>query len=124
MKKKGLNGILTMAAVLTVALAGCGQGTATTSENVEEKAGGTLEKDENTGDTLEKEEGADDTLKEKTEETGDKKTDKGMTVGVAMPTQSSERWIRDGKNMKEKLEALGYEVDLQYAEDDVAAQTQ
>lgn len=124
MKKKGLNGILTMATVLTVALAGCGQGTATTSENVEEKAGGTLEKDENTGDTLEKEEGADDTLKEKTEETGDKKTDKGMTVGVAMPTQSSERWIRDGKNMKEKLEALGYEVDLQYAEDDVAAQTQ
>lgn len=124
MKKKALNGILTMAAVLTVALAGCGQGTATTSENVEEKTGGTLEKDENTGDTSEKEEGVDDTLKEKTEETGDKKTEKGMTVGVAMPTQSSERWIRDGKNMKEKLEALGYEVDLQYAEDDIAAQTQ
>ncbi|MGO5051733.1 multiple monosaccharide ABC transporter substrate-binding protein [Lachnospiraceae bacterium LCP25S3_G4] len=48
---------------------------------------------------------------------GDKKT-----VGVAMPTQSSERWINDGKNMKEKLEKLGYKVDLQYAEDDVQAQ--
>lgn len=46
----------------------------------------------------------------------------GKTIGVAMPTQSSERWIADGKNMKEKLEALGYEVDLQYAEDDVQAQ--
>ncbi len=46
----------------------------------------------------------------------------GMKVGVAMPTQSSERWINDGANMKSQLEALGYEVDLQYAEDDVQAQ--
>jgi len=47
---------------------------------------------------------------------------KGKKVAVAMPTQSSERWINDGANMKEQLEALGYEVDLQYAEDDVQAQ--
>lgn len=46
----------------------------------------------------------------------------GKIVGVAMPTQSSQRWIQDGGNMKEKLEALGYQVDLQYAEDDVQAQ--
>lgn len=46
----------------------------------------------------------------------------GKKVGVAMPTQSSERWINDGANMKAQLEALGYEVDLQYAEDDVQAQ--
>ena len=44
------------------------------------------------------------------------------TVGVAMPTQSSERWINDGANMKKQLEALGYEVILQYAEDDVQMQ--
>lgn len=43
-------------------------------------------------------------------------------IGVAMPTQSSERWINDGANMKTKLEELGYTVDLQYAEDDVQAQ--
>ncbi len=43
-------------------------------------------------------------------------------IGVAMPTQSSERWIKDGENMKLKLEALGYEVDLQYAEDEVQTQ--
>lgn len=42
----------------------------------------------------------------------------GKTVAIAMPTQSSERWINDGGNMKAKLEALGYEVLLQYAEDD------
>lgn len=46
----------------------------------------------------------------------------GGKIGVAMPTQSSERWIKDGGNMKEKLEAMGYEVDLQYAEDDVQMQ--
>lgn len=43
-------------------------------------------------------------------------------VGVAMPTQSSERWINDGANMKKQLESLGYKVDLQYAEDDVQTQ--
>jgi putative multiple sugar transport system substrate-binding protein len=47
--------------------------------------------------------------------------DKG-TVGVAMPTKSSERWIADGNNIKEKLEAEGYKVDLQYAEDDIPTQ--
>ena len=46
----------------------------------------------------------------------------GKKVGVAMPTQSSERWINDGSNMKSQLEELGYTVDLQYAEDDVQAQ--
>lgn len=49
-------------------------------------------------------------------------TGSGKKVGVAMPTQSSERWINDGANMKAQLEALGYEVDLQYAEDDVQMQ--
>lgn len=49
-------------------------------------------------------------------------TGAGKKVGVAMPTQSSERWINDGANMKKQLEALGYEVDLQYAEDDVQMQ--
>lgn len=47
---------------------------------------------------------------------------KGGKVGVAMPTKSSQRWILDGDNMKKTLEAKGYEVDLQYAEDDIPAQ--
>lgn len=40
-------------------------------------------------------------------------------IGIAMPTKSSERWIRDGEHVKAGLEALGYEVDLQYAEDNI-----
>ena len=44
------------------------------------------------------------------------------TIGVAMPTKSSERWIADGNNIKEQLEAAGYDVDLQYAEDDIPTQ--
>jgi putative multiple sugar transport system substrate-binding protein len=43
-------------------------------------------------------------------------------VGIAMPTQSSERWIKDGGNMKTILESRGYKVDLQYAEDNIDAQ--
>lgn len=88
MKKKVLGVISMMVVMLSMTLAGCGQGAASTGESV------------------------------------DKTENNGMKVGVAMPTQSSERWIRDGENMKEQLEALGYQVDLQYAEDDVAAQTQ
>lgn len=43
-------------------------------------------------------------------------------VGVAMPTTTSLRWIEDGNNVKAQLEALGYEVELLYAENDVATQ--
>lgn len=43
-------------------------------------------------------------------------------IGVAMPTQSLQRWNQDGANMKAQLEAAGYEVDLQYADNDVAKQ--
>jgi len=43
-------------------------------------------------------------------------------VGIAMPTQSSQRWIQDGNFMKEILEGRGYKVDLQYAEDNIDAQ--
>jgi putative multiple sugar transport system substrate-binding protein len=50
------------------------------------------------------------------------KTASGEYIGIAMPTQSSERWIKDGAAMKEILEAKGYTVDLQYAEDDIPTQ--
>lgn len=46
----------------------------------------------------------------------------GGLVGVAMPTKSSERWINDGDAVKEQLEAEGFTVDLQYAEDDIPMQ--
>ncbi|MEZ2132051.1 multiple monosaccharide ABC transporter substrate-binding protein [Sinorhizobium sp. CB9] len=50
-----------------------------------------------------------------------KAADKGL-VGVAMPTKSSARWIADGDNMVKVLKERGYDVDLQYAEDDVPNQ--
>jgi putative multiple sugar transport system substrate-binding protein len=49
---------------------------------------------------------------------------KGALIGVAMPTKTSERWIDDGNNVKSKLEAMGYKVDLQYANDSVPQQQQ
>ena len=47
---------------------------------------------------------------------------KGGLVGVAMPTKSSERWIKDGDSIKKQLEEQGFKVDLQYAEDDIPTQ--
>ena len=43
-------------------------------------------------------------------------------IGVAMPTQSSLRWISYGNELKTALEGMGYTVDLQYAEDDIPNQ--
>ncbi|MFD7715663.1 multiple monosaccharide ABC transporter substrate-binding protein [Streptomyces sp. NPDC059814] len=47
---------------------------------------------------------------------------KGSTIGIAMPTKSSERWIADGKNMAAEFKRLGYKTNLQYGEDDVDQQ--
>ena len=44
------------------------------------------------------------------------------TVGIAMPTKSSARWIADGNNMVKVLKERGYDTDLQYAEDDIPNQ--
>lgn len=45
----------------------------------------------------------------------------GQLVGVTMPTKQSERWVQDGNNVKAQLEAAGYTVDLQYAENGLMA---
>ncbi|MDO8143072.1 MULTISPECIES: multiple monosaccharide ABC transporter substrate-binding protein [unclassified Isoptericola] len=50
--------------------------------------------------------------------------DENVKVGVAMPTQTYERWIQDGGNVEAGLEELGYDVDLQFANDDIPTQTQ
>lgn len=43
-------------------------------------------------------------------------------IGVAMPTKDLQRWNQDGENMKKQLEKAGYEVDLQFANNEVATQ--
>jgi putative multiple sugar transport system substrate-binding protein len=53
------------------------------------------------------------------------KDQKGASyVGVAMPTQSLQRWNQDGANLKKQLEGKGFKVDLQYANNDVNTQLQ
>lgn len=96
MKKKLISALLCAAMTATM-LAGCGSAAKDTTASTTES----------TTDTA------------TTDTTSSGETKK---VGVAMPTQSSERWINDGANMKSRLEALGYEVDMQYAEDDIQAQ--
>ena len=44
------------------------------------------------------------------------------TIGVAMPTKTSQRWIKDGDYIKQELEGAGYKVNLQYANDDIPTQ--
>ncbi|MBX9244596.1 sugar-binding protein [Actinotalea ferrariae] len=80
---------------LALTLAACGGGGAGTTDD-EQPAG-------------------DDTAAEDTE---------GGLIGVSMPTQVSERWIADGDAVKAGLEEAGYEVDLQYAGDDIPTQSQ
>lgn len=46
----------------------------------------------------------------------------GKLVGVTMPTKSLQRWNEDGANVKAALEAKGYKVDLQYADETQAMQ--
>ena len=43
-------------------------------------------------------------------------------VGIAMPTKDLYRWMQDGENLREKLEAAGFEAELQYASNDVPTQ--
>ena len=50
--------------------------------------------------------------------------EEGGSVGVSMPTQTSERWIADGEAVKSQLEEAGFEVDLQFANDDIPTQSQ
>lgn len=60
--------------------------------------------------------------KEVQEEKTDGGSASGKTIGILMPTKSSERWIKDGDDMVKGLKELGYATDLQYAEDVVETQ--
>lgn len=106
MKKKLISALMCAAMVATL-VTGCGS---TTKEATTDSAT-TDTKTETTTDT-----------KSDATATDTAKSGETKKVGVAMPTQSSERWINDGANMKSRLEALGYEVDMQYAEDDTQMQ--
>ncbi|MGC9539941.1 multiple monosaccharide ABC transporter substrate-binding protein [Streptomyces sp. UG1] len=46
----------------------------------------------------------------------------GGTVGIAMPTRTSERWLTDGKSLVEDLKGKGHKTKLVYGDDDPKAQ--
>ena len=46
----------------------------------------------------------------------------GQKVGVSMPTKDLQRWNQDGDYLFQKLTEAGYEVDMQFASNDVQQQ--
>ncbi len=112
MKRKVLGALLSVAMMATL-LVGCGDSASAPAASTTDGAAATAD----TAAPADTAASADTVAPADTAASGG-----GKKVGVAMPTQSSERWINDGANMKAKLEELGYEVDLQYAEDDIQAQ--
>ena len=89
---KKLLGLAAVASASALVLAGC--------------AGGTTTETATSGST----------------DNGSSTTVEGGLIGVSMPTQSSTRWISDGESIKAEMEAAGFDVDLQYAEDDIPTQ--
>ncbi|MGI4894095.1 MAG: multiple monosaccharide ABC transporter substrate-binding protein [Janthinobacterium lividum] len=51
-------------------------------------------------------------------DTADKATTTN-TIGIAMPTTSSTRWLSDGKSMVDLFQQAGFITDLEYGEDDI-----
>lgn len=51
-----------------------------------------------------------------------KGSDDKKLVYISMPTEAEERWIKDGKELKNQIKKAGYNVDLTYAQDKVEQQ--
>ncbi len=101
MKRKVLSALLSVAMVATL-LVGCG--TAKTEEAVAETPAAEAE------------------APAESEAAAPEADAAGGLVGVAMPTKDLQRWNQDGSNMEAELIAAGYEVDLQYASNDIQTQ--
>ena len=46
----------------------------------------------------------------------------GGKIGISMPTQSLERWNRDGSYLEEQFKAAGYDVELTYSDNETGRQ--
>ncbi|MFC4469752.1 multiple monosaccharide ABC transporter substrate-binding protein [Streptomyces xiangluensis] len=57
-------------------------------------------------------------------ESGDVGSSGDETVGIAMPTTDSPRWISDGQSMVDQVKGFGYGATLKYAENDPEAQVE
>ncbi|WP_026505039.1 multiple monosaccharide ABC transporter substrate-binding protein [Butyrivibrio sp. NC3005] len=63
-----------------------------------------------------------ETDESKTDESKKDESGSGNIVGVAMPTKDLQRWNQDGENMEKQLKDAGYEVNIQYASNDISTQ--
>ncbi len=109
MKKRLLSGILS-AVLATSLLMGCGSAANTSTQTAE------------TQTETKTETAAEPAAETPAAEPAAEAPAGGGKVGVAMPTKDLQRWNQDGANMQAQLEAAGYEVDLQYASNDIATQ--
>ena len=101
MKKRIL--ALALAAVMALALVACGgNGTNNTSNNTGNNAG--------------------NQTNNSTSDTGDSGAAGGQKIGISMPTQSLERWNRDGSYLDEQFKSAGYETILTYSDNDTNRQ--
>ena len=115
MKRKLVSTFLSVAMAASL-LVGCGGGSAPASSDTQASTETATETEASTETATEAE-----STEEKTE-AADTTASGGGKVGVAMPTKDLQRWNQDGENMQKQLEAAGYEVDLQYASNDIATQ--
>lgn len=105
MKRKVI-GVLLSVAMVSAMVAGCGSDSSSTSAPAE------------TEDTAgEAEAPAEDAAEESTDAAA-----AGGKIGISMPTQSLERWNRDGAYLDEQFKAAGYETILTYSDNDSARQ--
>ena len=105
MFKRKLVALMLGTALAASMLTGCGSGSTSSSDQTETTEAAASSDSADTADS------------------GDKAEDAGgKKVGVSMPTKDLQRWNQDGDNMKKEFEAAGYEVDLQYASNDVQTQ--
>ncbi|MCR5341903.1 MAG: sugar-binding protein [Butyrivibrio sp.] len=123
MKRKLVSTFLSVAMAASL-LVGCGGGSAPASSDTQTSTETTTETatetEASTEETTEAATEAEST--EEATEATETTASGGGKVGVAMPTKDLQRWNQDGENMQKQLEEAGYEVDLQYASNDIATQ--
>lgn len=111
MKRKFI-GALLCAAMSAAVLAGCASG----GVPADDTAADNTKADDKASDDTSSLDGT-DSDKTAADDTADSGED-GKTIALAMPTQSAQRWIDDAQNMQKALEAKGYKVVTQFADDD------
>ena len=111
--KRKLLGVLLSAAMVATLLAGCGSDSGSNSGT---DTGATTESDTSNEAADTSNEADASTEADASSTTG------GGKIGISMPTQSLERWNRDGEYLDAQFKAAGYETILTYSDNDSGRQ--